>query len=165
MAIGRCTATGITLMAWKTRLLTIVRVSFVAVGAGGAVLVASGLATMPAPPPNSDGFVRGGALLYGGILIVLGLGLAAIGVALPTIVGADDPLGFTWPQRLLLKGALGLIGGGLVLGLVVGLLIGFQFGIALWLVCLIVAVCLVCLTVIWLLSETALRKLSQALTG
>lgn len=96
----------------KSALFLAVRVVFVSVGIGVAAMTIFKLASMPPPPPESDGFAHGMAAIFGGMIIILTLGLAAIGVSLPTLLGRDDRLGFNRWQRLSLKGAGALIGGG-----------------------------------------------------
>lgn len=151
-------------MSTKARALAVVRTVLVVIGAGGALLVAYSLATMPAPPPDSDGFIHGGALLYGGIIVVLGLGMAALGVALPTLVGTADPLGFGRWQRRVLKAALVVAGGGLLVGLAVGFLTELQFGLGFWFLCIVLAIGLVCIGVLWRLGEAVVGTVSRRLT-
>lgn len=120
--------------------------------AGGTVY---GLATMPAPPAGSDGFVTGLAYLFGSVVVVLGLGAASLGVVLPTAVGVDDPAGFGRGQRLLLKAAAGLIGGGLLLGLAFGFATELQFGLFLWLAFVVLGVLVVLVAIGWRSLEVA----------
>lgn len=106
---------------WKASLLTSVRIGLVIVSAGVSVLTVLYLSTMPPPPPGSDGFAHGMAALFGGAIILGSLGLATVTIILPTLLGRDDPLGFSRLQRLALKGAGGLIGLGIVVAVVGGL--------------------------------------------
>lgn len=128
----------------KSTLLNGFRIGVVLVGGGVAVLTVLRLASMPPPPPDSDGFAYGMAAIFGGGLILLSLSLATMTVILPTLLGRDDPLGFNRWQRLVLKGAGGLIGLGLGLALVMGL-----NGVVLLLALLMVAFGLVCAMLGW----------------
>lgn len=120
---------------------------------GGGLLVAGGtvygLATMPPAPPNGDGFVEGLAYLFGSMIVALGLGAATVGLVLPTALGADDPIGFGRGQRLLLKGAGLVVGGGFLVALAVGIYTELQFGLLLWLALLPIAAVVAALAVIW----------------
>lgn len=145
----------------KSALLAAVRILFVVAGVGVAALTVLELATMPPPPPESDGFVHGLAAIVGSVVIVLSLGLAAVGISLPTLLGQDDRLGFNRWQRLALKGAGVLIGGGVVVGLAFGLATELQFGIILWLGFVALATCVVCATVVWRLAEALVQLLSR----
>ncbi|WP_115863175.1 hypothetical protein [Halorussus litoreus] len=142
-------------------LLAAVRVVFVVAGLGIAVATVLQLASMPPPPPESDGFAHGMAGLIGGVIIVLTLGLAAVGVSLPSLLGREDRLGFNPWQRFALKGAGVLIGGGLVAGLAVGLLTELQFGVIFWLGLVFLATGVVCATLVWRLSEALVRLLAR----
>lgn len=125
---------------------------------GGGLLVAAGtvygLATMPPAPPNSEGFVQGMAYLFGSVIAALALGVATIGVVLPSVLGADDAVGFGRGQRLLLKGAAGLIGGGFIVALALGLLTELQFGLLLWLALLPLAALVAAVAVVWRAIES-----------
>lgn len=143
----------------KSVLLAAVRVAFVVGGVGIAVATVLELAAMPPPPPDSDGFAHGMAAIIGSVIIVLSLGLAAVSVILPTLLGRDDPLGFNRWQRLALKGAGGLIGGGIVVGLAYGFITELQYGIILWFVLVALAVCVVGATLVWRLAEALVRLL------
>lgn len=147
----------------KSAFLASIRVVFVLVRVGIAALTVRELATMPPPPPDSDGFAHGMAALFGGVIVVLTLGLAAVGVSLPALLGRDDRLGFNRWQRLALKGAGALIGGGILVGLAFGLLAGLQYGIILWLGLAVLAVCVVCATLAWRLAEVVVGLLSRLL--
>lgn len=132
---------------------------------GGGLLVAAGivygLATMPPDPPNSDGFVTGAAYLFGTIVFVLAVGAASLGVVLPTLLGADDPLGFGRWQRRLLKAAAALGGVGFLVGLAFGLLTQLQYGFLLWLVFVFLGTLAVCLAVGWRLLEVVASALAR----
>lgn len=145
----------------KSALFLAVRVVFVSVGIGVAAMTIFKLASMPPPPPESDGFAHGMAAIFGGMIIILTLGLAAIGVSLPTLLGRDDRLGFNRWQRLSLKGAGVLIGGGIVVGLALGFVTGLQWGIILWLGLVALAICVVIATLGWRFVEILVRFLYQ----
>jgi hypothetical protein len=136
----------------------------VLVGGGGAVaaVVLFGLATMPSPPPGSDGFLSGLAYIFGSVVVVLALGAAALGVALPSLLGADDRLGFGRWQRRLLKGAGALFGGGLLVGFAVGSATEMQYGFFVWLLVLFLAVLVVVATVGWRLGEVVVAAAADA---
>jgi hypothetical protein len=144
-------------------LLTAVRVVLVAAGVVIATATVLELAAMPPPPPDSDGFAHGMAAIIGGTIIVLTLGIAAVGVILPTLLGRQDPLGFGERQRLALKGSGALIGGGIVVGLIYGLVTELQYGIVLWFGFVLLAVCVVCATLAWRLAEVFVRLLARTL--
>lgn len=134
-----------------------------AVLVGGGLLIAGAtvyqLATMPPAPPDSDGFVTGLAYLFGSIIFVLAVGASSLGVVLPTVVGAGDPLGFNRWQRLLLKAAAGLVGGGFLLGLAFGLATELQYGLFLWLATIVLGVLVVSVTVGWRAVEALVTGL------
>ncbi|UPV73385.1 hypothetical protein M0R89_12615 [Halorussus limi] len=146
----------------KSALFAAVRVVFVCVGVGVAAAIVLELASMPPPPPESDGFAHGMAAIVGGIIIVLALGLAAVGVSLPALLGRDDRLGFNRWQRLALKGAGVLIGGGIVVGLAFGFVTQLQLGIVLWLGLVALATVVVCATLVWRVAEVVVRLLYRA---
>ena len=146
-------------------LLTAVRVVLVVAGVGIATATVLKLAAMPPPPPDSDGFAHGMAAMIGGIIIVLTLGVAAVGVALPTLLGREDPLGFGGRQRLALKVSGALIGGGIVVALAYGLVTKLQNGIVLWFGFVLLAVCVVSATLVWRLVEVLVRLLARTLRG
>ena len=148
----------------KSALLTAVRVVLVAVGLTIAALTVHALVAMAPPPPDSDGFAHGMAGLFGGVIIVLALGSAALGVSLPALLGRDDRLGFNRYQRLALRGAGMLIGGGIAVGLALGLLAGLQYGIVLWFVLVVLATCVVCATLAWRLVEVLLGLLRRVVS-
>ena len=148
----------------KSAVLTAVRAVLVVVGVGIATATVLGLAAMAPPPPESDGFVQGMALIFGGVIVVLALGLAAVGVSLPALLGRDDRLGFNRWQRLALKGAGVLIGGGFVVGLAFGFVVGLQYGIMLWLVLVVLATLVVCGTLVWRLGEALVRLLLRTVS-
>jgi hypothetical protein len=149
----------------KSALVAAVRVVFVCVGVGVAAATVFILTSMPPPPPESDGFAQGMAAIIGGIIIVLTLGLAAVGVSLPALLGRDDRLGFNRYQRLALKGAGILIGGGIVVGLAYGFATQLQYGIVLWLGLVALATAVVCATLVWRLVEALVRLVSRAVSG
>lgn len=145
------------------RTLAVVRSVLVVIGVVVAAQSVHSLATMPPPPPESDGFVRGLALFFGTVKIVFALGLAAVGVALPTLLGADDPLGFGRWQRHALKGAVLVIAAGFVLGLAYGSVTEMQFGAFLWLFSIAVAVFTVAATMAWRLAAVVVRTVYRTL--
>jgi hypothetical protein len=144
-------------------LLTGFRVVLLGAGITVAAATVLELAAMPPPPPESDGFAHGMAAIIGGTIILLSLGLAAIGVVLPTLLGRDDPLGFGGRQRFALKGAGRLIGGGILVGLAYGFVTELQYGIILWFGFVAIAVCVVCATLAWRLAEALVGLLQRAL--
>lgn len=134
-------------------ILTAVRVGLVIFGAGVTTLTVLYLASMPPPPPGSDGFAHGMAGLFGGGIILLSLGLATISIILPTMLGRDDPLGFNGWQRLAIKVAGGMIGLGVVVALVDGL-----NGVFLLLALLVLAFGVVCATLVWRFVEVVIER-------
>lgn len=149
----------------RGHLLGTARVVLVVGGVGFAVATVLALASMEPAPPDSEGFVTGLAYVFGSVIVVLAVGAAGLGVALPSIVGADDSLGFTGGQRVLLKAAGVLGAGGFLLGLAVGLASELQFGFLLWLVTIVLGVLVVCLAVFWRLAEAIVHGLAQVATG
>lgn len=144
-----------------SRVLTAVRAVIVGAGLLVTALTVQWLATMPPPPPDSDGFAHGMAGLFGGVIIIMSLGASAFGVALPAVIGQEDPLGFNRRQRLVLQVAGIVIGGGIVVGLGSGLVTPLQYGIILWLGLVILAVLLVCAVLVWRLAEAVVQRLSR----
>lgn len=138
-----------------------------AVLVGGGLFVAGGivygLATMPPDPPESDGFVTGAAYFFGTIVFVLALGAAGLGLALPSLLGADDPLGFGRWQCRLFKAAGVLAGGGFLLGLAFGLVTELQYGFFLWLLTVFLGILVVCLAVGWRLLQVVVSVLARVL--
>jgi hypothetical protein len=139
-------------------LLLAARAGFVTVGVGAAVLSAFSLATMPPEPPGSDGFVSGGALLVWGALLVLSLGLAGFGVALPSLVGAGDALGFDRLQRWTLAAAGGTLVAGAGLG-VAGLHANSFVSMVVALLVVALGVFGVCVVLAWRLGEATWARL------
>ncbi|WP_135822220.1 hypothetical protein [Halostella litorea] len=146
-------------------LVAAARLLLVGAGVAVAALTVEALVTMPPPPPDSDGFAHGMAAIFGSVVIVLSLGVAAVGVVLPTVLGRDDRLGFGRRQRLALKGAAVLIGGGLVAALAVGAVGGLQYGILLWLGLVVLAVLVVGATLVWRAVEAVVRFVSRRVTA
>lgn len=140
-----------------TTILTAVRVGLVIFGAGVTALTVLYLASMPPPPPGSDGFAHGMAGFFGGGIILLSLGLATISIILPTMLGRDDPLGFNAWQRLAIKGAGGMIGLGVVVALVAGL-----NGVFLLLALLVLAFGVVCAMLVWRFFEVVVKRRTKA---
>jgi len=146
----------------KSTLLTVaraLRAVLVVAGIGIAAATAYHLATLPPPPPESDGFAYGMAGLFGGGLILLSLGVAALSLVLPTLLGREDPIGFNRGQRLALKGAGLLLVGGFVLALVVGFVSGFVSGLVLWFGLVVLAAVVVGATLAWRLAEALVDAL------
>lgn len=142
-----------------------VRVVLGVAGLGVAAATILALVTLPPAPPNSEGFVRGLTYVFGVVIVVLALGAAGLGVALPSMLGTDDVLGFSAGQRLLLKGAAALVGGGFLLGLAVGFATELQYGFLLWLVIVVLAVLVVCVAVLWRLAAAVVRVLARIVAG
>ena len=143
-------------------LLTAVRIVLVVLGVGVAAATVYQLATMPPPPPDGDGVAHGMAALVGGLLIVASLGVAAVSVALPAVLGLDDPLGFNRYQRLALKGAGVLGGGGFVFGLVSGYLARVSDGLVILVLSVVFAAVVAGATLVWRLAEVLVRRLSRS---
>jgi hypothetical protein len=149
---------------WKSALLAAVRVALAVGGVGVAAATVLYLASMPPPPPESDGFAHGMAAIIGGIILVLSLGVAAVSVILPTVLGRDDPLGFNRWQRLALKAAGVLVGGGFAVALAVGSVTNLSEGAFLWLAFVALAAAVACATLVWRLGEVLARLLSRAVS-
>lgn len=105
-------------------LLGPLRIFLVLVGLAVVVGAVLSLATMPEPPPGSDGFPAG--LAYGFLFVAATAGLAVVAGGLAIPAPADSPGGsmlrFRRAQRLLAATGLVLLVGSLVLGLGVLLL-------------------------------------------
>lgn len=144
----------------RAAVLTAVRAGFAVAGVGVAVATAVWLATMPPPPPESDGFAHGMAIIFGSVIILSSLVVATVSIVLPAVLGRDDPLGFNRWQRLALRGAGALVGGGFVLGIVYGYVTIPPFGVLLWLGFVVLAAVVVGATLAWRLGETFLGRLS-----
>jgi hypothetical protein len=147
---------------WKSTLVTTVRLTLAVAGVTVATLAVLKLASMPPPPPDSDGFSHGMAGFFGGVIILLSLGVATVAVVLPTLLGRDDPLGFGRWQRLALKAAGVLVGGGFAVALVYGALSDLLSGAVFWLLCVALAAVVVGATLVWRLGEVLVRLLSRA---
>jgi hypothetical protein len=148
--------------------VTAIRAVLVLTGAIVTVAVLYSFSAMPTASSSGNGFVRGLSYLFGSVFFVLALGGAGLGIALPSLLGADDALAFDRWQRRCLQGAGGLFVGGFVVGLATGLLTELQFGLLLWLVAIVTAVLVVSCVLIWRLFEvfvTALVRLIAAETG
>jgi hypothetical protein len=148
--------------------VTAIRAVLVLTGAVVTVAVLYSFSTMPTASSSGDGFVRGLSYLFGSIFFILALGGAGLGIALPSLLGAEDALAFDRWQRRCLQGAGGLFVGGFVVGLATGLLTELQFGLLLWLVAIALAVLVVSGVLVWRLFEvfvTALVRLIAAETG
>ncbi|MFB6123012.1 MAG: hypothetical protein ABEJ78_06105 [Haloferacaceae archaeon] len=140
-----------------------------AVLVGGGALVSAGavyaLATVPQPPPGSDGFATGMAYIVGSVVLVLALGATGLGVALPSMLGADDAAGFGPSQRLVLKGAGACFLGGLLVGVVVAAVVGFQFGLLAWFLAILLGVGGVGVALAWRLVEVVVGRVRRAGEG
>ncbi|GCF14845.1 hypothetical protein Harman_27800 [Haloarcula mannanilytica] len=145
-----------------------IRAVLVLTGAVVTVAVLYSFSTMPTASGSGDGFVRGLSYLFGSVFFVLAVGGAGLGIALPSLLGAEDTLAFDRWQRRCLQGAGGLFVVGFVVGLATGLLTQLPFGLFLWLVATILAVLVVSCVLIWRLFEvfvTALVRLIAAESG
>lgn len=140
-----------------------VRLALIAGGLIVAAGIVSELASMPEPPPDSDGFPQGMALLFGTVFAVVAVGAAGLGVALPALLGTDDPLGFSRHQRLGLKAAGVLIAGGFVLGVAIAVASAFELGVVLWLLAILVAVLLILVVLAWRLVEAGIGLVRTAI--
>lgn len=124
-------------MSSLAKVTTAIRIGIVIIAAGLTSVTVLHLASMPPPPPESDGFAHGMAAMIGGGLILGSLTLASLTIITPTLLGRSDPLGFSGRQRLALKVAGGMIGLGILIALLMGLtgvlyllaLLGLAFGI------------------------------------
>ena len=139
-----------------------VRFALVAGGTVVAGAVLYSLLTLPPEPPGGEGFVTGLAYVFGGFIVVFALGAAGLGVVLPTVLGADDPLGFGRYQRGLLKVAGGCFVGGFLVGAALALAVAFQAGLFFWLTAILLGVLAVCVVVAWRLGEVARDALVRA---
>lgn len=129
-------------------IITAVRVCLVIVGAIFTALTVLYLASMPSPPPGSDGFAHGMAGFFGGVIILASLSLATLSIILPTLLGLDDPLGFNARQRLALKGVGGVMGLGIAISIVFGLT-----GVVLLILLLVLGFGVVCSILGWRFIE------------
>ncbi|WP_058994763.1 hypothetical protein [Haloarcula sp. CBA1127] len=148
--------------------VTAIRGVLVFTGAVVTVAVLYSFSTMPTASASDDGFVRGLSYLFGSVFFILALGGAGLGIALPSLLGAEDALAFDRWQRRCLQASGGLFIGGFVVGLVAGLLTALQYGLLLWLVAIVLAVLVVSCVLVWRLFEvfvTALVRLIAAETG
>ncbi|KOX93935.1 hypothetical protein AMS69_08445 [Haloarcula rubripromontorii] len=148
--------------------VTAIRGVLVLTGAVVTVAVLYSFSTMPTAAASGDSFVRGLSYLFGSVFFVLALGGAGLGLALPSLLGADDALAFDRWQRRCLQAAGGLFVGGFVVGLATGLLTELPLGLLLWLVASALAVLVVSCVLVWRLFAvfvTALVRLIAAETG
>ena len=147
----------------QSALVTAVRVVLAVAGTGVAATTFVWLATMP--PPDGDGFAHGMAALVGGLILVASLGVAAASVALPSVVGLRDPLGFDRHQRLALKGAGVLLGGGFV-GSVAATVLGHLLdGLIFLFLSVVLAAVVVGATLVWRLAAAVVGRLRPPQTG
>ena len=142
--------------------LTAARAVLFVVGVGVAGATAFELATMPPPPPGGDGFAHGMAAIFGGLILVASLGVAAVSVVLPAVLGRDDPLGFDRYQRLALKAAGVLVGGGFVVGPASGFLGRLSEGLVLLVLFVTLGAVVAGATLLWRLGEVLAKRLSRA---
>ncbi len=131
------------------------------IGFIGATILIYSLATLPQPPENSEGFVTGLAYFFGTIFTILFLGLISIGIALPTLLGQEDILGFNQYQRWLLIGTGIIIGLGLLFGFLLAILVGFQLGFLILLIALFISIFPSLLAIIWLILETGYSTIKK----
>lgn len=87
----------------RTRIINLIGLLTVALGSCGLLTGAIGIVTLPAPSPNSDGFIRSGALLYYTLLCVFSFWITGVGVWLMSVYGGWNPLGFSYSQRRVLS--------------------------------------------------------------
>ena len=129
------------------------------VGVAGATVFK--LATMPPPPPGSDGFAHGMAAIFGGLILVASLGVAAVSVVLPAVLGREDPLGFGRYQRLALKAAGALVVGGFVVGPASGFLGRLSEGLVLLVLFVTLGAVVAGATLLWRLVEALVGRLTR----
>lgn len=138
-----------------------VRLALVVVGLGLAAVAGRALVAASSAG-DGDGFVTAGAVLLWGSLVVLSLGVAGVGVALPAVLGATDSLGggigFDGRQRRFLRAAGLTVGGGVAVG-VAGVGANSFVGILLSLGVILLGVLGVCSAVAWRLGGAVLRRL------
>lgn len=128
----------------KANLVAAVQIGIVVIGGGIAAVTVFWLFTMPPPPPGSDGFAYGMAGFFGGLIILVSLGLATLSVVLPTLLDRDSALGFNRWQRFGVKIAGGMIG----LGVLIAVVGGLQ-GVVLLLGLLLLAYLTTCVLLVW----------------
>lgn len=137
-----------------------VRGSLVAVGIVFAGVSIRALVALQSTSSGGDGFLTGGAYLLWGALVVLSLGAAGLGVALPSVFGGDDSLGFGRQQRRVLR----IAGSTLVLGALAGaagVFLNSFFGILSSLLVLLLGVLGVCTALVWRLGEALRRRIGR----
>jgi len=142
-----------------------VRFALAAVGAILAVGAVVALLRVPPPPPGSDGFPAGMAFLFGGLVFILGLGTTALGLALPSVLGTDDVLGFGRTQRLLLQAAGFCLVGGLFGGVGGAFALGFGIGVLVFLAGVLLSVVPVSIALAWRLGEVVYSALGRVRAG
>lgn len=142
--------------------LTAVRAALFVGGVGVASATVYELATMPPPPPGGDGFAHGMAAIVGGLTLVASLGVAAVSVVLPAALRLDDPLGFGRHQRLALKAAGALVGGGVVLGPATAFFGRLSDGLVLTVLLVTLGAVGGGATLVWRLAEVLVGRLSRA---
>ena len=143
-------------MSSLTKAIIAIRVGVVLIAAGATILTVRYLASMPPPPPESDGFAHGMAAALGGGIMLLSLGLATFTIVTPTLLGRDDSFGFNRRQRVVLKAAGGLVGLGVVIAVVTGL-----DGVVLLLGLLMLAFAAVCAVIGWRFVEVLGERRTQ----
>jgi len=147
-----------------SKAITAVRALLVAAGVVVAALTVFKLVSMP-PPPDSDGFAHGMAGLVGGVVIAVSLGVAAVSVVLPSLLGRGDPLGFNRLQRRVLQAAGLLVVGGFVVSLAYGVLTDLLLAGVLWFGFVVIAILGVGATLVWRLGEVVVARLSGGVDG
>lgn len=144
--------------------LLAVRLVLVGGGVGLSAVAVRALLSVPPASSGGDGFVTGGAYLLWGALSVVSAGFVGFGVALPTLLRADDSLGFDHAQRVVLKLSGSILVSGVVAG-GVGLAANSLFGMLLSLLVVLCGVLGVCLVVGWRLGEVVHRRLATGVAG
>jgi len=138
-----------------------VRALLVAAGVVVAVATVYSVVSMPAPPPGSEGFAQGMAYVFGTAIVVFAISAAALGMALPSLLGTDDALGFSYWQRRSLQAAGGLVVAGFAGGLVVALATAIHWGFLVLVAALVLAVPVVCCTLVWRLGQVTVAAVRE----
>ena len=130
------------------RAISAVRLVVVVLAIGVTAWTGWFLASMPPPPPDSDGFAHGMAAALGGGVVLVSLGLGTLGIIAPAVLGVEDPLGFDRWQRRAFQAVAVLLALGVVGALVAGL-----EGLVALLSLLVVGFGVVCVVLLWRLVE------------
>lgn len=128
----------------KSNILAAAQVGLVIIGGGITASTVFWLMTMPSPPPGSDGFAYGFAGFFGGVIVLVSLGIPTISITVPTLLGCNSALGLNRWQRLGVKVACGMIGLGILIAVVRGL-----EGVVALLILLLLAYLVTCVILIW----------------